>query len=94
MSRICKICKTEKPLESFVKNKYSKGGCRLICKDPCLKESNHKHYLKIKPIWYERGYYTKKKKELGLKNITIPENISLEDLIELYHKHISSIETK
>lgn len=45
--RICKICKKEKPLEAFKKNKNSKNGYENCCKD-CFNEKERKRYTKRK----------------------------------------------
>lgn len=53
-SRICKRCGTNKPITSFTKNKQSKDGYRIICKDcdaPRLRawrQSAGKLYIKRK----------------------------------------------
>lgn len=45
MTKKCKTCKEEKPVDRFAKNKTSKGGTYNTCKD-CINQTNRKKYNK------------------------------------------------
>ena len=64
----CRVCKVEKPIDFFYKNKRKKDGIDTICKI-CASIEGKKHYAK------NREYYIKKSfenKELKKINAPIP----------------------
>jgi len=67
-TKICRVCKVEKPIDEFIKSKR-------ICK-PCQKEYNKIRYQKHKNIFLEKSRirYENKKEEIKIKNSEYSRN--------------------
>ena len=89
--KVCNICKEEKPLTEFPKNRTKKDGYSLRCKE-CNRKVVKKHYYKNKKLYLKKNKrYIQRKREwwndykLNLKcNKCSEDHISC---LEFHHKN-------
>lgn len=74
--KMCRVCKSDKPIADFYKRKRNKGGFRTECKD-CHGKAGRRQYLRTKPHTDLRNL---------VRGLSRNYGITLADWTTLYHK--------